>query len=124
MNIDLSKAASTTHLSCGTTTAGHYVYIQQGLNSFVDEPFAKKIYDYLAEFSPMPPGEGWYLCAIKLSDFKSWHTKEFYRIHVEYEFRAKNKKYFEEIDIMPTDAAKVYQLFSEAVYLANLPNKT
>lgn len=114
VNIDFSKAGATTILSCGTTNAGHYVFIQQGVGSWTPNEIAKGIFDKLAKFAPLPPGKDWKLIGVDLQDYKS--GGKFYRIHANYQFRKDKAKYSEEIDIIPEIATEIYKIFSEAVY--------
>lgn len=114
MSIDFSIAGSTTHLSCGTTTAGHYIYAQQGISSFVPNTEVREIFDILAKYAPMPPGEKWELTTIDLRDYKDKRNKN-YRIAAEYIFRKGRKKYTDEVELDPENVKVVYKLFLEAV---------
>ena len=113
INIDLFKAGATTILSCGTTNAGHYAIVQQGLNSWVEHETAKKIYEFLAKEAPNTPGDKWLLYGIELRDYKGVRNK-FYKIYAEYKFRRDTEKYSNEVKLSPEQAKTVYDIFREA----------
>ena len=112
----MSKCGATTILSIGTTNAGHYAFVQQGLFRDTEDGYEKKIYDAAAKHAPIPPGDGWKLGGIEVRDYKSWHTKEFYKVHVEYSFHRDREKYIAEIEISPNATKEIYDFFREAVH--------
>jgi len=117
MDIDISKAGATTHLTCGTLEHnGHYAYVQQGLSYDNEKSVAKEIFDALEKHKPDPPGDGWKLVKITIADYKSWPIKKFYRVHVRYSFKkGDGESYEKEIEITPAQVKIVYDIFRAGV---------
>lgn len=114
MDIDYTKAGTTTHMSCGTTNVGHYVIAQQGVSGM---QCAKAIFENLSQYQPTPPGEGWKLGAIQIQDYKSYHIGEHYKVHLIFEFRKDHgkEKYIKEVSIELAKISEAYRMFQKAV---------
>ena len=112
IEIDYAKYGATTILSCGTTNAGHYVNIQQGLDSYDEQPVASKIFNYLSGYAPKMD-DGWVLHEIKFSDYKNYG--KLHRVEVDFSFRRDRlERYSKLVALNPSDVAPAYEMYNEA----------